>query len=110
LTITETTSWRVGRWTNGGPSPEDDVTEFILHGKNGFVTATKLGTTKMNFLLLQPKIFLQQPNVLLTELKILLLKQNIFVIAILTNDFVGITKPFLPCKRTYFINIALGYS
>jgi len=41
----------------------------------------------MNFLLLQPKILLQQPN-------ILLLKQNIFVMPILTNDFVGITKPF----------------
>jgi len=40
--------------------------------KNGFVTATKLGTTN-NFLLLQPKILLQQPNVLLIELNILLL-------------------------------------
>jgi len=46
--------------------------------------------------LLQPKILLQQPNVLLIELNILLLKQNIFVIPILTNDFVGITKPFIP--------------
>jgi len=39
-----------------------------VHGKNGFVTATKLGTT-INFLLLQPKILLQQPNVLLIETK-----------------------------------------
>jgi len=40
-----------------------------MHGKkNGFVTATKLGTTKMNFLSLQPKILLQEPNVLLIEL------------------------------------------
>jgi len=41
-------------------------------GKNGIVTATKSGTTN-NFLLLQPKISLQQPNVLLIELNILLL-------------------------------------
>jgi len=61
--------------------------------KNGFVTATKLGTTS-NFLLLQPKILLRQPNVLLIELYILLLRQNIFAIPILTNDFVGITKSF----------------
>jgi len=25
--------------------------------------------------------------------------KNIFVIPILTNDFVGITKPFIPCLR-----------
>ena len=40
--------------------------------KNGFVTATKLGTTN-NFLLLKQQILLQQPNVLLVELNILLL-------------------------------------
>jgi len=45
-------------------------------------------------LLLQPKILPQQRNVLLIEPNILLLYQNIFVIPILTNDFVGITKPF----------------
>jgi len=38
-------------------------------------------------LLLQPKLLPQQPNILLLE-------QNIFVIPILTNDFVNITKPF----------------
>jgi len=47
----------------------------------------------MNFVLLQPKLLLQQPNVLLIELNILV-QQNIFVILVLTNDFVGITKPF----------------
>jgi len=52
----------------------------------------------MNFLLLEPKILLQQPNVLLIELNLLLLLQNIFVIPILTNDFVGITKPSFPCR------------
>jgi len=50
----------------------------------------------MNVLLLQPKILLLQPNVLLIELNILLWQQNIFVIPILTNEFVGITKPFFP--------------
>jgi len=50
----------------------------------------------MNFLLLQPKILLQQPNVLLIELNLLLLVQYIFVIPILTNDFVGKKKTFFP--------------
>jgi len=68
-----------------------------LHGKKCFVTAKKLGTTNI-FFLLQQKISPQQPNVLLIELNILLLQQNIFVIPILTNDFVGITKPFIPCS------------
>jgi len=40
--------------------------------KNGFVTATKSGTTN-NFLLLQPIILPQQPNVLLMEPNVLLL-------------------------------------
>jgi len=53
-------------------------------------------------LLLQPKILLQQqPNFLLIELNILLLWQNIFVIPILTKDFVGITKPFIPCTTNF---------
>jgi len=41
--------------------------------KNGFVTATKLGTTIQFFVVSTPKILLQQPNVLLIELNILLL-------------------------------------
>jgi len=49
----------------------DKVVVLSEHGKNGFVTATKLGTKNIFFLLLQPKILLQQPNVLLTELIIL---------------------------------------
>jgi len=44
---------------------------YIQRGKNGFVMATKLGTTNIFFL--QPKTLLQQPNVLLIELNILLL-------------------------------------
>jgi len=45
---------------------------FIYHGKNGFVTATKLRTTN-KILLLQPNILPQEPNVLLIEPNILLL-------------------------------------
>jgi len=69
-----------------------------VHGKNGFVTATKLWTTNI---FLQQNFWLQQPNVLLIELNILLLKQNIFAIPIVTNYFVDITKPFIPCDEAY---------
>jgi len=72
------------------------------HGKNGFLTATKLGTTKEIFVA-ATKILPQQPNVLLIEPYILLLSQNIFDIPILTNDFVGITKPFFSCKFSVLI-------
>jgi len=45
----------------------------VNHGKkNGFVTATKLGTTN-DFFVASTKKLLQQPNVLLIELNILLL-------------------------------------
>jgi len=47
-------------------------------------------------LLLQPKILLLQPNVMLIKLNVLSLQQNISVIPILTNDFVGKTKLFIP--------------
>jgi len=57
---------------------------------------------QITFLLLQPKILPQQSNVLLIEPNILLLQQNIFVIPILTNDFVGITKPFSCTKLGAF--------
>jgi len=58
----------------------------------------KIRDNKYFFLLLQPKILLPQPNVLMIELNILLLL-IFFVVPILTNDFVGITKPFIPCDR-----------
>jgi len=40
----------------------------------------------------------------LTELNILLLKQNVFVIPILTNDSVSTTKPFfsVTAKKSFF--------
>jgi len=49
-----------------------DVLLFDGARKNGFVTATKLGTTN-NFFVAATKIFAQQPNVLLIEPNILLL-------------------------------------
>jgi len=53
---------------------------------------------QMNFLLLQPKILLQQSNVLLIELKHFVVVTKYFCyLYILTNDFVGITKPFFLC-------------
>jgi len=58
-------------------------------------------------LLLQPKILLQQPNVLLVELNILLLLQNIFVVPILTNDFVG-NKTIYTVYLTIFLNLILA--
>ena len=89
-----------GEEAQGDPCPRKGGAEmrlFDVHGKNGFVTATKLGTTDNIFVMLQPKILLQQPNVLM-ELNILFLQQNVFAIPILTNDFVSITKPFFPCN------------
>jgi len=61
--------------------------------KNGFVTATKLGTTN-EFFVASTKNFAAATKRLLIELSILLLQQNIFVTFILTDDFAGITKPF----------------
>jgi len=72
---------------------------MIVHGKKWFCYGNKIRDNKYFFLLLQPKISLQQPNVLLIVLNILLLEQNIFVIPFLTNDFVGIIKPFMPCAQ-----------
>jgi len=66
---------------------------MILHGKKWFCYGNKIRDNI--FFLLQPKNLPQQLNVLLIEPNILL-QQNIFVFPILTNDFVGITKPFFP--------------
>jgi len=63
--------WSLAKHSLLGTSSSEIFGSLRPHGKNGFVTATKLGTTK--FLLLQPKILLQQPNFLLVELNILLL-------------------------------------
>jgi len=62
------------------------------HGKNGFVTATKLGTTN-NFFVAATKNFAAATKRFVDRTN-LFLSQNIFVAPILTNNFVGITKPF----------------
>jgi len=48
----------------------------------------------MNFLVLQPKILLQQTQRFVDRTKHFVVTK--YFISILTNDFVGITKPFLP--------------
>jgi len=57
--------------------------QFLLHGKKLFVTSTKLGKTNKSFVD-RTKHFVVT---------------NYFVIPILTNDFVGITKSFFPCIK-----------
>ena len=70
--------------------------EAKLHGKNGFVTATKLGTTN-NFFVAATKNFAAATKHFVDRTKHFVVVTNIFVIPILTNDSVGITKPFIPC-------------
>ena len=61
---------------------------FILFTeKNGFATATKLGNT---FFVAASKRFVNRTKHFVVVTKC-------FVIPILTNDFVSITKPFFPC-------------
>ena len=70
------------------------------HGKNGFVSATKLGTTDKIFVA-ATKNFAAATKRFVDMFVVcfdLLLQQNVFVIPILTNDFVSITKPFFPCR------------
>jgi len=49
------------------------------------------------FLLLQPKFWLQQPNVFVDGTKYFVVVTKYFCYPNFTNDFVGITKPFIPC-------------
>ena len=64
------------------------------HEKKGFVTATKLGTTN--------KIFVAATKNFVAATKRLVDRTKHFVVAkyccypFLTNDFVGIAKPFFP--------------
>jgi len=67
--------------------------------KNGFVTVIKLGTTN-KFFVAAPKNFAAATKPFVDRTKhFVVVTQNIFVIPILRNDFVGITKPFIPCKK-----------
>jgi len=66
-----------------------------LHtGKNGFVTATKLGTTNKIFVA-ATKFFSAATKRFVDRTKRFVVTK-FFVIPILTNAFVGITKLFFP--------------
>ena len=69
------------------------VYSVLQHGKNGFVTATKLGTTNKIFVA-ATKIFAAATKRFVDRTKHFVVVTIFFVIPILTNDFVGITKPF----------------
>jgi len=55
----------------------------------------------MNVLLLQPKNFGAATKRFVDRTKRFVVVANIFAIPILTNDFVGITKPFFPCSSCH---------
>jgi len=65
------------------------------HGKNGFVTATKLGTTNKLFVAATQN-FAAATKRFVDRTKQFFCNKILFI-PILTNDFVGITKPFIPC-------------
>jgi len=79
---------------------------FVLtcHGKNGFVTATKLGTTNKMFVTATKNFAAATKGFVDRTKYFVVMSQNIFVIPILTKNFVGITKPFFTCG-TFFFNI-----
>jgi len=68
----------------------------IARKKYGFVMATKLGTTN-KFFVAAAKNFAAATKRFVDRTKHFFCNKTFFVIPILTNDFVGITKPFLPC-------------
>jgi len=67
-----------------------------LHGKNGFVTATKISDNKY-FFVAATKNFAAATKRFVDRTKYFVVT-NIFAIPILTNDFVDVTKPFIPCE------------
>jgi len=64
--------------------------------KNGFVSATKLGTT-YKFFVAVTKTFTAATKRLVDRTKHFVVVTKYFFVPILINDFVGITKPFIPC-------------
>ena len=60
-----------------------------------FVTVTKFGT-RNNFFVAATQNFAATTKRFVYRTKHFVVVTNIFVIPILTNDFVGITKPFIP--------------
>jgi len=69
-----------------------------VHGKNGFVTATKLETENEIFVA-STKNFAATTKRSVDRTKNFVVVTKYFFIPILTNDFVGVTKPFFPCRE-----------
>jgi len=66
------------------------------HGKKQFVTVTKLGTTNI-FFVAATKNFAAATNRFIDRTKHIVVVTKYFLLSlILTIDFVGITKPFIP--------------
>jgi len=67
------------------------------HGKkNGFVTATQLGTTNSFFVAATKNFAAATTRFVDRTKRFVVVTKYFFAIPILTNDFVGITKPFIP--------------
>jgi len=91
---------------------------FCTRGKNGFVTATKLGTTNECFVsstkyfaaatkrfvdrtkhfVDRTKHFVDRTKHFVDRTKHFVVATKYFFIRILTKDFVGMAEPFFPCK------------
>jgi len=70
------------------------------HGKNGFVTATKLGTTNI-FFVAATENFAAATKRFVGRTKHFVVVTKYFCYSCFKNsDFLGITKPFIPCKRS----------
>ena len=78
----------------------EEISDFIFviyyyTEKNGFVTATKLGTTN-TFFVVATNNFAAATKRFVDRTKHFVVVTKYFFIRILTNDFVGKTKPFIP--------------
>jgi len=80
---------------------------YLLHGKNGFVTATKLGITN--------KIYVATKNFAAATKRFVDRTKHFFVLTkylcypyAFANDFVGITKPFFPCPFVALANLLVA--
>ena len=77
-------------------SPDTCSSQGLYHGKNGFVSATKLGTTN-KFFVAATKNFAAATKRFVDRTKHFVVVTKCFCYPhILTNDFFSITKPFFP--------------
>jgi len=73
--------------------------------ENAFVPATKLGTTN-NFFVAATKHFAAGTKRFVERTKHFVVVTIFFVVPILTNYFLGITKPFIPCEVSIYCRFA----